>query len=219
MKVYRIHLSSWTSSFRFPNMISGFQPTLPVPPLSTLHGLISAAMGTYYAPQKPEIGFVFQTCGKAVDLETIYQMNDTLKNIKSNVVKREFLFDNNLWVYTQNSNIVKAFERPFFSLLLGRSGDLASLNNIEEIEVKEKQQLTKLKGTIVPFGKYILAAAINALPVNFTDSIPRRNIGTKPYYLLESDYKQTQAISANGFVDYSNIYFEKEDGIEIYWQE
>ena len=219
MKVYRIHLSSWTSSFRFPNMISGFQPTLPVPPLSTLHGLISAAMGSYYAPDKPEIAFVFQTGGKAVDLEMIYQMNNTLKNIKSNVVKREFLFDNNLWVYTKNSNIVKAFERPFFSLLLGRSGDLASINNIEEIEVEEKQQLTKLKGTIVPFGKYMLAAAINALPVNFTDSIPRRNIGTKPYYLLESNYKQTQPISANGFIDYSNIYFEKQDGIEIYWQE
>ncbi|MBC8147271.1 MAG: type I-B CRISPR-associated protein Cas5 [Bacteroidetes bacterium] len=219
MKVYRIHLSSWTSSFRFPNMISGFQPTLPVPPLSTLHGLISAAMGNYYAPDKPEIGFVFQAGGKAVDLEMIYQMNNTLKNIKSNVVKREFLFDNNLWVYTKNSNIVKAFERPFFPLLLGRSGDLASINNIEEIEVEEKQQLTKLKGTIVPFGKYILAAAINALPVSFTDSIPRRNIGTKPYYLLESDYKQTQQISANGFIDHSNIYFEKEDGIEIYWQE
>lgn len=219
MKVYRIYISSWTASFRYPNLISGFQPTLPVPPLSTIHGLISAAFGTYYAPQQPEIGFVFQAGGKAVDLETIYQMRNSLRDITSNVIRREFLFDNHLWIYTQNRQIAKAFQKPFFQLLLGRSGDLATVNEVAEIEAEQRLELFKLKGTIVPFGKYMLAAAINALPVYFTNTIPRRNIGTKPYYLLESNYKQTQSISANGFIDRTNRFFEKEDGIEIYWQE
>ena len=221
MKVYRIYLTSWTASFRYPNLISGFQPSLPVPPLSTVHGLISAAMGRYYAPERPEIGFVFQTGGKAVDLETIYQMENSLRNITPNVIRREFLFDNHLWIYTRNRQIAEAFQKPFFQLLLGRSGDLATVNEVVEIEAEERLELIKLKGTIIPFGKYDLAAAIQALPMNFSNTIPRRNLGTKPYYLLESKYRQiqNQAISANGFIDRSNTFFEKENGIEIYWQE
>lgn len=221
MKIYRIYISSWTASFRYPNLISGFQPTILVPPLSTIHGMISAAMGSYYAPENPEIGFVFQTMGKAVDLETIYQMENSLKYITSNVIRREFLFDNHLWIYTKREQIANAFRKPFFQLLMGRSGDLASVNEVTEIEVEQCSRLTKLKGTIIPFGKYILAAAIQALPMNFSNTIPRRNTGTKPYYILESKYKQihNQPILANGFCDRSNKYFAKENGIEVYWQE
>jgi len=36
MKVFRIDITSWTASFRYPNLISGVQPTLEVPPLSTI---------------------------------------------------------------------------------------------------------------------------------------------------------------------------------------
>lgn len=219
MKVFRIYLTSWTASFRYPNLISGFQPTLPVPPLSTIYGLISAASGKYYAPEKPEIGFVFQCATKTVDLETIYQMESSLKNIKSNVIRREFLYDNHLWIYTQNEAIAESFKRPYFQLLLGRSGDLASVQEVVEIEVESRTRLSKLKGTIVPFEKYVLAAAINALPAYFTDTIPRRNVGTKPYYLLESNYRQTQDLNAAGVFDDSNKFFEREKGIEIYWQE
>jgi len=219
MKVFRIYITSWTASFRFPNLISGFQPTLPVPPLSTIYGLISAALGVYYAPPKPEVGFVFQAGGKAIDLETIYQMKKSLKDIKPNVIKREFLFDNHLWIYTKKEKIAEAFKKPYFQLLLGRSGDLASVREVVEIEVESRDRLSKLKGTIIPFEKYMLAATINALPVCFTDTIPRRNLGTKPYYLLASDYRQTQDLNAAGIFDNSNKFFEKENGIEIYWQE
>jgi len=212
MKVYRVHISSWTASFRYPNMISGFQPTLPVPPLSTIYGLVSAAMGKYYTPENLDIGFVFLSNGKTVDLETIYQMNGTLKNIKSNVIKREILFDNDLWIYTQNSKIANALKNPYFPLLLGRSGDLATVNSILEVDVEPKEQLSKLKGTIIPFSKYRIAGPIQALPIYFTDTIPRRNIGTKPYYLLDSNYRQSQPILANGFID-------KELNFEVYWQE
>ncbi|MHA1921277.1 MAG: type I-B CRISPR-associated protein Cas5b [Promethearchaeota archaeon] len=212
MKVHRIHISSWTASFRYPNMISGFQPTLPVPPLSTIFGLISAAMGKYYTPNKLDIGFVFLSKCKTVDLETIYQMNRTLRNIKSNVVKREILFDNNLWIYTQNYEIAEAFNKPYYPLLLGRSGDLATVDSIAEIDVEPKEQLSRLKGTIIPFIKYRIAGPIQALPIYFSNTIPRRNIGTKPYYLLDSNYRQNQPISAKGFVD-------KELDFEVYWQE
>ena len=218
MKIYRIHISSWTASFRYPNMISGFQPTLPVPPLSTINGLISAAMGHYFVCTTERIGFVFLHNGKAQDLETIYQMGASLTGIKSNVIKREFLFDTNLFLYTDSEKIANALRRPYFQLLLGRSGDLAQVNSIEEIERSEKDLLSKLKGTILPFRKYPLPAAIQALPVCFSDEIPRRNIGTQPYCLLPGDYLKSRSIEARGIQD-EWTQNGKSYVWDVYWQE
>ena len=213
MKVYRIHIHGWTASFRYPNLISGFQATLPVPPLSTIYGLISAAMGKYFYPVEKDIGYVFQYKTKAEDLETIYQMPRGLKGIKSNIIIREFLVDNDLWLYTLNENIAKSFQRPYFPLLLGRSGDLASVEAINEISIEMKDELSRLRGTIIPFDtKHHIAAPIHALPEFFSNEIPRRNIGTKPYYLLDCMYRQNMPIKAYGFLD-------EEKGWEVYWQE
>ncbi len=212
MKVFRIHISSWTASFRYPNMISGFQPTLPVPPVSTVIGIISSAMGKPFIPSSEKIGFVFQAKSKTVDLETIYQMGRSLTQIKSNVIKREFLSDTNLFLYTDREEINSAFEKPYFPLLLGRSGDLATVESRDELEIQEKELLANLKGTIIPFDKYQIPAMIQALPVYFTDTIPRRNVGTQPYYLLEPNYRQTSPITASGFEDKTKKW-------DVYWQE
>lgn len=59
MKVYRVKLTSWTASFRFPNIISGYQPTLPVPPISTVLGILNACAGTYLEYGKLDIGYYF----------------------------------------------------------------------------------------------------------------------------------------------------------------
>ncbi|MGC9355619.1 MAG: CRISPR-associated protein Cas5, partial [Mariniphaga sp.] len=74
MKAFRVKINSWTSSFRYPNLISGFQPTLEVPPVSTVMGLIYAASGKYLANQQIELGYYFDFKIKTVDLETIYQI-------------------------------------------------------------------------------------------------------------------------------------------------
>ena len=75
MKGYRITLSSWTASFRYPNLISGYQPSLVVPPLSTIYGLISAAAGNMCRPVNLAVGYVFKFEHQAIELETIYQFN------------------------------------------------------------------------------------------------------------------------------------------------
>lgn len=211
MEVYRIHISSWTASFRYPNMISGFQPTLPVPPLSTISGLISAAKGDYFYPDSEKIGFVFFADAKTIDLETIYQMGQKLTQIKSNVIKREFLSDANLFLYTNNHAIVNYFRRPVYPLLLGRSVDLASVREIKRIDADEKNNLSGLKGTIIPFKDKLMPGLIQSLPQYFSNTIPRRNIGTRPYYILESDYQQTEGIKAKGI-------FDPEKKWDVYWQ-
>jgi len=217
MKVYRIHISSWTASFRYPNMISGFQPTLDAPPFSTINGLISAAKGDYFKPENEKIGFVFRADSKIVDIEKIYQMKNSLSGINSNVIEREFFSSPELFLYTDSQKISSYFEKPKFPLLLGRSNDLATVKDIKELEVSEKEKLNNLKGTIIPFKLGLMAGLVQALPKYFSNTIPRRNTGTQPYYVLGSNYRQKEnEILSPGFEDKQE---ELQIDWDVYWQE
>lgn len=197
MKYLRILIEGWTASFRYPAFISGFQPILPVPPLSTIYGLLSAAKGELVTPDETNVGFVFDYDAKAVDLETIYELKG-LKGNKSNVAKREFLFNPSLYLYTDDLEFKKYFKNPAYPILLGRSSDLAIISEIKEIEMEKKNNV-KLGKTILPFGIEGAFGIIQALPTHFSDSIPRKAIGTKPYLLM------------NQFFDYSgDCYFDSE---------
>ncbi|MDO5665190.1 MAG: type I-B CRISPR-associated protein Cas5b [Bacteroidia bacterium] len=202
MELYTIDIRSWTASFRYPNLISGIQPTLEVPPLSTVLGLINAAAGRYIDHQKLSIGYYFEYQGKEMDLETIYMM-DTNKgkpnNItKSNVIKREFLFENFLRIYTPDEAIVNYLKSPVYPLVLGRMNDLASIDvaKIEKKNLPEVENADKIKGQIIPFANNFLPGVIQALPKYFSNTIPRQNIGTEAYSVLNYQTKVQSNLKA-----------------------
>ncbi|MDJ1485730.1 MULTISPECIES: type I-B CRISPR-associated protein Cas5b [Xanthocytophaga] len=186
MEVFKIDIRSWTASFRYPNLISGVQPTLEVPPLSTILGLINAAAGSYVNHQKFKIGYYFQYGAKATDLETIYQVDKNRRDAKSNVIRREFLFDAFLRLYVEDEQIVNYFRQPYYPLVLGRMNDLASVDNrsIKKIQLQEVATDVNIKGQIVPLLKYRLPGVVQALPTYFTDTIPRQNLGTQPFSII-----------------------------------
>ncbi|MDR6561575.1 MULTISPECIES: type I-B CRISPR-associated protein Cas5b [unclassified Arcicella] len=189
MKFHKINISGWTASFRYPNLLSGFQPTLEVPPLSTVLGLINAAAGKFITYENEKIGYYFEYDSKAVDLETIYQMDGNGKstsnnNAKSNVIRREFLFNPHLIIYTSNDEIAQYFKEPVYPLLLGRMNDLASVDSIVEVDLSINDDVSELKGQIVPVFPYKLSGMIQALPQYFTNTFPRKNLGTKPYSIV-----------------------------------
>ncbi len=192
MKTYRIKISSWTASFRYPNLISGFQPTLDVPPISTVLGLINAAAGKYLEYTQLTIGYYFEYEAKATDLETIYQIELKItntgsypsKSAKSNVINREFLYNCYLYIYLQDRELVEYLRHPYFSLFLGRSGDLATVEKIEEVELVGNSMPENIKGQVIPFTGNYLPGEIQALPKYFTNSIPRNNLGTEPYSVI-----------------------------------
>lgn len=102
MKVYRIKLTSWTASFRYPNIMSGYQPTLLVPPVSTVLGILNSCAGKYLVYDKLDIGYYFEYGGKISDIETIYQVelnsqNVPMNQMKSNIIRREILSDAQLY--------------------------------------------------------------------------------------------------------------------------
>lgn len=190
MELYVIEIRSWTASFRYPNLISGIQPTLEVPPLSTVLGMINAAAGYYINHERITIGYYFEYQGKGMDLETIYMM-DTSKGqannaAKSNVIKREFLFDNLLRIYTPDEKIANCLKHPVYPLVLGRMNDLASvdISRINKSDLQEIENANKIKGQIIPFSANYLPGVIQALPKYFSNTIPRQNIGTESYSVL-----------------------------------
>lgn len=218
MKVYRITISSWTSSFRYPNIISGFQPTLLVPPISTVLGLLNACSGQYLKHKRLKLGYYFESKAKSVDLETIYQVEINNKGVpknqvKSNVIRREFLFDCKLYVYLEDEKLVDYFSNPVFQVLLGRSNDLASIEEIKELNLQETTKSTKIKGQVIPLAGNFLPGTLQALPKYFTDTIPRSNIGTEPYSVIPSDTEDflTNITAYRDIIDGKeiDIYFHK----------
>lgn len=187
MKVIRVHITGWVASFRNPLFISGFQPTLPLPPLSALYGLLTAAKGDWVTPHDAAIGFVFQKTGKAVDLETVYEFAGKL-DAKSNINRREFLVEPQLYLYTPEISLKNAFERPRYPLLFGRSSDLATVKSIAEIELESSSETT-YQDTLLPFPDSQLYGQVQALPTHFSAEIPRRPLGTRAYCLITEQVK------------------------------
>lgn len=183
MKTLRIHITALTSSFRYPSFVVGVQPTLPVPPLSTIYGLISAAKGIRVTPNDVSVGYLFFNNGEGVDLETVYEL-ESARKAKSNVVKREFLSDINLYLYIDDLNYKKYFKKPYYPLLLGKSDNLAKINNIKEVDL-EKRKEVKLGKTILPFSIKGAHGTFYSLPTYFTDTIPREAKGVKPFILMD----------------------------------
>jgi CRISPR-associated protein Cas5t len=231
MEVYRINITSWTASFRFPNIISGTQPTMEVPPISTVLGLINAAAGQYLNHKSLKIGYFFKYETKAEDLETIYQykvIERTVKGIKTkqkdkygnyqvnnivkpNIILRQFLFDNQLSIYLVEYDLVSFLKKPYYQLVLGRSNDLATIESIEKIELIQKPKATNIRGQIIPLSENFLPGQIQALPKYFTNTIPRNNIGTEAYSILNHNSPS----SSNNL----KVFYDKDNDVDIYFHE
>lgn len=216
MEVFTVDIESWTASFRYPNIISGFQPTLEVPPPSTILGLLNAAAGDYIDHQSLQIGYCFRYAGKGVDLETIYQIDSNAagkpsNNAKSNVIRREFLFETQLRIYLSDERLAAYFQMPVFSLLLGRMNDLASVRKIGHTHLHKVENATQMLGQVIPFFGNRLPGQLQALPTYFTNDIPRKNIGTEAFSIIPHHAKPLQSqLVAFRDVDEASPFFEKE---------
>ena len=210
MKVLRIHITGWVSSYRNPLFISGFQPTLPLPPLSALYGILTAAKGDWVTPHDAAIGFVFHSGGKAVDLETFYELGGKL-DAKSNINRREFLVQPELYLYTPEIWLREAFERPRYPLLLGRSSDLATVKSIDEIKLESRSETT-YQNTIMPFPDPQLYGQVQALPTHFTAEIPRRQCGTRAFCLVTEPIKYSGNVLHDSEKDWGVFLHERIPG-------
>lgn len=191
MTVHSVDIRSFTSSFRYPMLISGTQLTLEVPPVSTILGLINAACGKYVSHANTLIGYYFQYEGKGMDVETIYMAEvnrngKLLSTTRSNAIKREFLFEPFLRLYSTDEELINCFRSPVYPLLLGRSSDLATadITSIQTRALRSINPAEKISGQVIPYARAPLAGKIQALAQYFTDTTPRHMLGREPYVIV-----------------------------------
>jgi len=197
MKVLRIHIKGWTASYRFPPFVIAAQPTLPVPPLSTIYGIISAVTGRWIGPQETRVGFVAPYRAKAKDLERLYQVGEKGKVEKTSIVNREFIHEPELYLYLTNLSFESDFLSPRYPILLGRSCDLASVKEVKTVELQPVKE-AEFQYTLLPFPFEEIAAPFFALPVAFDEGVPRRPIAVRGFHIIE---KPTRIGGEGIFID------------------
>jgi CRISPR-associated protein Cas5t len=186
MEVLRIKITGVVSSFRNPFFVSGAQPTLEVPPPSTILGIISAVVGRIVKPDEISFGYVFLYKDKGEDLELIYELSLKEKfKAKSNVIRRDFLTFPELYLYVTNVEYEGYFRKPSFPILLGRTQELAKIEKIEKVTLVKKSPV-RFGKTIVPIDFKGVSGAIVALPLYFDYSPQgvRKAMMIQPFVVL-----------------------------------
>lgn len=208
MKIYRVLISSITSSFRYPNIMSSYQLSIKAVPYTTIQGLIGSACGSTNV-KDIKFSYIFRYESSFFDIETIYKVRK--KNTKvggcsfeysakakakrylaqdglfptTAPFKREILFQTYLTLYLTDKEIADSFKSPIFQLLLGRSSDFAKVEDVKEVEVKEVGSVL-LNGTILPFNRYRMPGEIYTMPTYFDDTnLARKGVGVEPFVILD----------------------------------
>lgn len=171
MKLYRVLITAQTASFRYPNFISSNQLSIKAIPYTTIAGLVASATGNESLIDF-KFSYIFRYHSTYDDMETTYRFvkkENTVSNINPKPpaqYRREILYDCYLTLYLDDKEIANAFKSPIFQLLLGRSGDLARVVGVKEIEVKPMDKAW-LNGTVVPFNDFKSSGEIYAMPRYF----------------------------------------------------
>ena len=209
MRVWRAYLQAMTASYRFPPF-ARMQPSLGVPPLSTLYGLLSAAVGRLVHPSETVIGYVAPFKGRGQDLERIHAIGEGATYEGTDVIRRDFVVEPELWLYLDNLSLVEALRTPRYPLLVGRTTDLAELVRIDPVDLKPVSE-AEFRFTILPFPWEGVASPILALPIAFDEVIPRRPLAVRPFHILESKPQRVRYDERHG-----QIYQDAEFGWGVY---
>ena len=171
LEAVKVELEGPVASFRYPHFLIGRQPTYPMPPPSTIYGLISAALGHFPDPEALQFAYRFECARHRVDdVETIWfvQPNTATrgeaarKNLEatSNILPREWLVHPRLTLYVTGGKLealYRAFRSPCYILTLGRSQELVSVRRVERVVLH-----TARRGWLGP----------GLLPVSFREKAP-----------------------------------------------
>jgi CRISPR-associated protein Cas5t len=131
------------------------------------------------------VGFVAPYQGRGTDLERIFQVGKSGFVEKTNVVQREFICNPELYLYLDNLNLKEPLKRPRYPILLGRSSDLAFVENVNEVNLDECDE-AYFQFTLLPFPFKGLATPIYALPVAFRGMVSRRPVKVSGFHIIET---------------------------------
>lgn len=154
-KVLEIQLSGWTATPRLPFVLSGNALCMPVPPYSTILGILGCCLGRFISPGEVKVGFRYLYDTVALDIETRRRLQFDGKKIKnhdkgSDAYIREFHTNPYLTIWIDRLDWIDFFKSPVGTPSLGRSQDLLP---IKTVSVKEVVHISEgyIKGCMIPF--------------------------------------------------------------------
>lgn len=149
-----------TASFRIPESHT-FQQTLPLPPITTLIGLVGAALGLSFEDAMRfreenglSLGVIGRHQGEIRDLWKYHKIKT--EEVISDVLLREYLVDfkMKLSVGVKDveiaSRVRDSFLNPYYALTLGNSDDLLKICKVGQIEEIEDSLSSEFQNTVLP---------------------------------------------------------------------
>lgn len=160
MYCFSIKAYSETASFRLPETHT-FQKTLPLPPLTSIIGLLGAAMGLSYAESSKfyysnhlKVGVIGTSQSRVNDLWKYQKIKS--KETVSAVLTREILFglDLELFIAAESEEIVNDIKEavldPCYALTAGCSDDLLKIRRVDPVMPINPEPLYNFSNTILP---------------------------------------------------------------------
>ncbi len=163
MEVLRVELEVPVCSFRYPHFLVGRQLTFDMPPPATIYGHVASALGDFPDPRSFRFAYTFTATGKGEDLENQHIIvpggsrpfavggaaypSSTSATVQP--THRQFLFGCRLTLYVDRLDFEEAFRKPRFTVVLGRSQDLAAYGRVERVELLSAE-LGYYEDTILP---------------------------------------------------------------------
>jgi CRISPR-associated protein Cas5t len=156
MKALHVRFEGLSASYPYPFLRTGTLLSLPVPPYSSIIGMVNACNGAEIDIKQISLGYVFESQGaRTIDIESTYRLQtDKQGRLKANpdrgLAKRQFHIFPTLDVYVADLALAKAFRQPATPARFGRSQDLAWISLVREVELTAVNEGVP-RGTLLPF--------------------------------------------------------------------
>ncbi len=225
MRVARIVVHADVTSFRHPFFVTGRQPSFDLPPPSTIHGHCASALGFWPDPTTFFFGLHFLYRSRAQDLEhqhvtqalsprTTTRVKTPEGEVRATTeitiqpVPRDFLFDVTMTLYLP-VDVGQAFRSPTYTVVLGRSQDLAEVISIDEVEL-ERPGRARVEHTLLPWSvRPCLYAGSTALLTKYISEPPERRAIFERYVALHEPIFYGEGADPNrSFLRVQGISFE-----------
>ncbi len=194
MKTAFVRVVAESASFRYPFLIRQ-QPTMPLPPPSTIFGLLSAAAGRIIKPSETKIGYRCKWSGREKDLEKIHKYSEDGDFMTTDILWREILWDVELEIYLSNKELAKAMKTPVYPLLLGRTENLAMTKNVKEIELERRDTVEKIVPyTLAPFPQDKVPGQVLVMPIELSETSPREIISSKCFQIVDYNIHSVESL-------------------------
>lgn len=186
MFVIKIKAFSSVASFRVPEGHT-FQQTLPLPPITTLVGMMGAALGLTYQDalnyrDKQVVHFGISGSHRG-EMRDLWKYNKVKSGeVLKDVLIREYLTDCKLTIIigSQSEEVVseirEGFKNPTYALSAGNSDNLMKLREISDIAVAKEELCSDFENTVLPgnqLSEYKPLIDFENLPVTYTVRSPR----------------------------------------------